>query len=351
MIRVGLVGFGMAGKVFHAPMITAVDGLELAAVVERHTRNAELMYPDITTYTSLEAMLADTTLELIVVATPNTLHVPQAHEALAAGRHVVVDKPVGITPAEIADLIAHAKEVGRYVMPYHNRRWDNGFRTLKKLLHEERLGEIVSFEATFDRWRPLPRGSAWRETAGPGSGILLDLGTHLVDEALQLFGLPLSVSAEVICERPWAVANDSFTVRLRYSHMTATLTANCLAAMPRPHYNVRGTRGGYLKWGLDPQEARLKEIFRIEEPGWGVEPSSGWGTLAIDVDGNMVSQPIEPIPGDYRLYYSGARDAIIGKAAPPVEAIDALRAAKVLDWAEQSSTEHREIVCDWESTN
>jgi scyllo-inositol 2-dehydrogenase (NADP+) len=351
MIRVGLVGYGVAGKVFHAPMITAVEGLELAAVVERHSRNAEQLYPNITTYTSLEAMLEDPSLEVIVIATPNQEHVPLAHKVLDAGRHVVVDKPVGVNSEEIAELIEHGKRVGKLVIPYHNRRWDNGFRTLKQLLREQRIGDVVYFEATFDRWRPQPRGSAWRESKVPGSGILLDLGTHLVDEALQLFGLPLSVSAEVLCERPWAVANDSFTIRLRYPRLIATLSANCLSTNSRPHYTVRGTGGGYIKWGLDPQEARLKETFRVEEPGWGVEPAENWGTLTVDVDGNIASEAIEPIPGDYRLYYVGVRDAVLGKAAQPVEAIDSWRATRVLELAEESSQERREIECDWASAN
>jgi predicted dehydrogenase len=348
MIRVGLVGFGMAGRVFHAPTITAVEGLELAAVVERSSREAEARYPGIATYPSLEAMLADESLSLIVIATPNTSHVPLAHQALAAHRHVVVDKPMAIHSNEIPALIDQARTVNRLLMPYHNRRWDNSFRTLKRLLDEQSLGRIAGFESTFDRWRPALRtGGAWREQAIPGSGILLDLGTHLVDEALQLFGLPLAVSADVACERDHAQANDSFTVRLRYESFIATLSGNCLAAVPRPHYSVRGTRGAYIKWTLDPQEAILKATGKVEEKGWGIEPESGWGILTTEADGQRINQPIEPIPGDYRLYYAAVRDAILGKAGPPATAIDAWRAAKILEWAEEGNTARREIPCNW----
>jgi scyllo-inositol 2-dehydrogenase (NADP+) len=350
MIRAGLVGFGMAGRVFHAPTLSAVEGLEFAAVVERSSRHAEQRYPGIVTYPSLEAMLADATLELIIIATPNISHAALAHLALAAGRHVVVDKPVSIASAEISELMSHAKEMDRFLIPYHNRRWDNGFRTLQKLLHEGKLGDVIWFESTFDRWRPLLRTNAWREAAGPGSGILLDLGTHLADEALQLFGLPQGVSAEVACEREHAVANDSFTVRLRYPRLTATLSGNCLAAISRPHYTVRGSKGNYVKWGLDPQEARLKETGQVEEPGWGVEPVSSWGMLAVDVEGSLITQPVEPIPGDYRLFYAGVRDAILGKSAPPVQAIDAWRVARVIEWAVESAAERREIPCSWTET-
>lgn len=348
MVRVGLVGFGMAGRVFHAPTITAAGGITLAAVVERSTREAEARYPGITTYPSLEAMLADTSLELIVIATPNSSHLPLASQALRAGRHVVVDKPVAITSSEVAVLIEEARSAGRLLIPYQNRRWDNGFRTLQQLLQQQSLGRIAGFESTFDRWRPALRSTgAWREQAVPGSGILLDLGAHLVDEALQLFGLPIAISADVACERDNAKANDSFTLRLRYAAFIATLSANCLATHSRPHYTVRGTAGGYIKWGLDPQEARLKATGKVEDPGWGEEPESQWGILSKEVDGKLVETPIQPIPGDYRLFYAGVRDAIVQGAPPPVKATDAWYTARALEWSEQSALERREIPCDW----
>lgn len=347
MIRVGLVGYGMAGRVFHAPTITAVEGLELAAVVERNSRNAEERYPGIATYTSLEGMLEDHTLQLIVIATPNTSHAPQAHQVLEAGRHVVVDKPVAIASDDIASLIDHARQVDRMLVPYHNRRWDNGFRTLQKLLLEEKLGHVAWFESTFDRWRPLLKANAWREAGGPGSGILLDLGTHLADEALQLFGLPHGVSAEVTHEREGAKADDSFTVRLRYPGLMVTLSANCLAAVSRPHYTVRGAMGAYVKWGLDPQEAILKATGKVTNSGWGEEPESKWGTLTTEVDGTLTDQRIQPIAGNYPLFYAGVRDAILGNSAPPVQAMDAWYASLVLEWAVESSQERKEIPCHW----
>jgi scyllo-inositol 2-dehydrogenase (NADP+) len=345
MIRVGLVGYGMAGRVFHAPVISAVEGLELAAVVERHSRNAEAAFPGIRTYTSLEEMLKDESLQLIVVATPNTSHAPLAHQALVAGRHVVVDKPTGITSKEIEGLIA-ATGPDRFLIPFHNRRWDNDFQTLRKLLHEEKLGTVVSLESTFLRWRPAARGT-WRDDGTDGGGILLDLGTHLADQAVQLFGLPLEISAEVTAERPDGKVNDAFTIRLYYPGNVVTLVANCLTALPRPRYTVRGTKGNYVKWGLDPQEDRLKATGKVEGSNWGVDPTSAWGTLSVDVDGSMVTHPVQPIPGDYRLYYAGVRDAILGKSAPPVLATDALHVAQILETAEQSSRDKRTLPLTW----
>jgi len=347
MIRVGLVGFGLAGRVFHAPLISAVEGLELAAVVERNTREAEKTYPGITTYSSLEGLLGDESIELIVVATPNTSHAPLAQQALEAGRHVVADKPVAITSAEIASLIRQAQKSVHYLVPFHNRRWDSDFQTLHKLLLEQKLGRVVSLESTFDRWRQLPRTQLWRESGGAGGGILLDLGTHLADQALQLFGLPEAVSGEVVCERDGAVSNDAFTVRLHYSGLVATLGANCLASLPRSRYLVRGTEGNFAKTGLDPQEARLKEDPHIEDKGWGEEPESAWGTLAVVSGDGLAVQPVPSIPGDYRRFYAGVRDAISGRAEPPVLAIDAWRTARVLEWAEESAQEKRAIACDW----
>ncbi len=350
MIRVGLVGYGLAGKVFHAPIIDAVEGLALAAVVERSTRNAEKIYPGITTHTSLEAMLDDPTIDAVVLATPNELHFPQAKQVLLAGRHVIVDKPIAAASAEIAELIALSEQQQRYLIPFHNRRWDSDFQTLLKLLHEQKLGAVVSLDSTFDRWRRKPRAGSWREEAGPSTGILLDLGTHLVDQALVLFGPPQGVSAEVLTEREVSVINDAFTIRLRYPGHLVTLGANCLSAFPRPRYSVRGTRGGFIKWGLDPQENLLKADPRVIEtkgPHWADEPASAWGTLAIDVDDSIVTQPVKPVPSDYRLYYAAVRDAILGKAAPPVPLTDAWLVARILEWAHESSQLRQEIPCDW----
>jgi len=356
MIRVGLVGFGLAGKVFHAPLVSAVEGLELAAVVERKSRIAEAAYPGITTYPSLESMLGDTTLEVIVVATPDNLHVAHATQALEARRHVVVDKPVAGTAAEVASLIKKAEGEGKLLFPFHNRRWDSDFRTLQKLLLEQKLGRIVYLESTFDRWRPHPRLAKWQEDGSTPGGVLTNLGTHLADQALVLFGPPEAISAEVTCERDGGAAFDAFTVRLYYPGKVVTLGSNYLAAIPRPRLTVRGTQGNFVKWGLDPQEARLKETGRIIEPNWGLEPASSWGTLAVEpsgepideTSGSMVTYPVKPIPGDYRIYYQGVRDAILGKSTPPVLAVDAWRTAQILEWAIESSAQRKTIQCNWE---
>ncbi len=347
-IRVGLIGFGLGGRVFHAPLIASVEGLELAAVLERSSNHAAERYPGITTYRSLEEMLADSSLELLVVTTPNGTHFELAGQILRAGRNVVVDKPMGVSSAQIAALIELAKEKHLLLAPFHNRRWDGDFLTVRNLLSDGLLGRVVHIESRFDRWRPMPlTGRFWKDDPALGGGLLLDLGSHLVDQALALFGLPQAVSAEVERERDGPGANDSFTVRLLYPAFTVTLGANNLSLPAGPRFHLRGTDGNYWKSGMDPQEAALHKVSRIDDPAWGREPAASWGTLHTGIDGGTVTRPVEPIIGNYRLYYAGIRDALLGAGPAPVTAVDAWRVARILEWAAESSERRCEIACNW----
>ncbi|HEX4031263.1 MAG TPA: Gfo/Idh/MocA family oxidoreductase [Terracidiphilus sp.] len=348
MIRVGLIGFGLGGRVFHAPLVSSVEGMELAAVLERTTNKAAARYPGLTTHRSLDEMLADSSLDLFIVSTPNGTHFNLAWQILQAGRNVVVDKPAAATSAEIAQLMRLAASKNVLFIPFHNRRWDSDFRTLKKVLHEELLGRLVSYESRMDRWRPvMPADRVWKDDPASAGGLLLDLGTHLADQALVLLGKPEAVSADLHRERDGAKTNDSFSVRLRYFGFTATLGANCLSLPAGPRFHLRGTHGNYWKSGVDPQEAALGQIARIEDPAWGREPAANYGMLHLGIDGGTVTRPVEALAGDYRLYYAGVRDALLGKTAAPVAAIDAWRVARLLEWAVESSEQREEIVCDW----
>ncbi|WP_348261514.1 Gfo/Idh/MocA family oxidoreductase [Telmatobacter sp. DSM 110680] len=348
MIRVGLVGFGMAGRVFHAPLISSVEGLELAAVVERSTDMAAERYPGITTYRSVEELLADASIKLVVVATPNSSHFPIAMQALEAAKSVVVDKPVALSSGEVVQLAELAGGIGLHVIPFHNRRFDSDFLTIRKLMDERSLGRMVHFESNFDRWRPGPSSRVWKEETDEG-GILFDLGTHLVDQALMLFGQPAAVGAEVLRERDGEGSNDAFTIRLHYfSGFSVTLGANCLSSLARPRFHLRGSKGNFWKWGLDPQEDALNNVAKITDTNWGEEPNDRWGTLSADVDGDIVTRPVPSTPGDYRLFYAGVRDLLLGDAAAaPVTPTEAWRAIRVLEWAKQSSELHRDVECDW----
>ncbi len=346
MIRAGVVGFGLGGKVFHAPLISSVEGLELAAIVERSSNKAQERYPHITTYRTLDAMLADSSLDLIVVTTPSGMHYEQARQVLDAGKNLVVDKPMCARSHEIAELIRMAAAKKVLLSAFHERRWDSEFGTIKKLLAEGTLGRLVHFESTLDRWRPTSR-VPWKDDASLGGGVLLDLGTHLVDQALAFFGKPEAVGAEVLRERDGAGADDCFTVRLRYAGISVVLACSSLSSLARPRIHLRGTKGNYWKWVPDSQEAELSKITRIDSPTWGEESAADWGTLRVDVDGGMVTQPVKPVPGDYRMYYAGVRDALLGKGPVPVAAVDAWRVARILEWAVESSEQHRDIRCEW----
>ncbi len=347
MLRVGLVGFGMAGRVFHAPLISSVEGLELAAVVERHTDHAAQRYPGITTHRSLEDLLADASIDLVVVATPSVTHFQVAQQVLGAGKNVVVDKPAAVTSDEVGQLIEFARTNGKLLIPFHNRRWDGDFLTVQKLLNEHQLGRVVSIESRFDRWNPGATRRPWKDDPAQGGGVLLDLGTHLVDQALVLCGKPLAVSADVMRERDGEGSDDAFTIRLRYAGCIITLGANALSAPAGARFHVRGTRGNFRKKGVDPQEAALNKITRISAANWGQEPPADWGLLYVDVEGGMVSRPVTSLAGDYRLFYAGVRDALLGNAPPPVSAVDAWRVLRILEWARASSAQHCEIQCDW----
>ncbi len=346
MIRAGVVGFGLGGRVFHAPLISSVEGLELAAIVERSSNKAQERYPNITTYRTLDAMLADSSLDLIVVTTPSGAHYEQARQVLEAGKNLVVDKPMCARSHEIAELIRMAAAKKVLLSAFHERRWDSEFGTIKKLLAEGTLGRLVHFESTLDRWRPASR-VPWKDDASLGGGVLLDLGTHLADQALALFGKPEAVSAEVLRERDGTGADDCFTVRLRYPGISVVVACSSLSSLARPRIHLRGTKGNFWKWVPDSQEAELSKITRIESATWGEEPAADWGTLRVDVDGGMVTQPLTPVPGDYRMYYAGIRDALLGKGPVPVAAVDAWRVARILEWAVESSQQHRDIPCDW----
>jgi predicted dehydrogenase len=346
MIRVGIVGFGMGARVFHAPLVSSVEGLELAAVVERHSDSAAERYPGIVTYRSLDALLADPTIGLFVVATPNAAHFDVARQILEAGKSVVVDKPVAITSAEIGRLMELAGRRNALLIPFHNRRWDSDFRTLEKLIREQSVGRIVHLESTFDRWSPGSARRPWKNDPAEG-GLLLDLGTHLADQALELFGVPQAVSAYMVRERDGEGAADSFTVRLIYPEFSVSLSSNALSTLSRPRFHLRGTHGNYWKWGLDTQEAALNQITRITDPKWGHEATEHWGSLRVDVDGSTITCPVPALIGDYRFFYDGVRDALLGKGSVPVSALSAWRVARVLEYAIESASQRREIVCDW----
>lgn len=344
MIEVGLIGFGLAGRAFHAPVIRAVPGLHLAAILQRSGNEAAEKYPDVRIVRTLDDLLAMKEIQLVVIATPNDTHYPLARQCLTAGRDVVVDKPFATTLEEARSLVDLAKSAGRLLTVYQNRRFDGDFQALRQLVSAGTLGRVVRFETSYDRYRPQLKPGAWRETQRPGSGILFDIAPHLIDHALVLFGLPEAVTADVRIERESAVADDAFDITLHYPNsLRAVLRSSILAAAPRPRFVVLGTQGSFVKQSFDPQEMNLRRGNIPADTAWGDEPEESWGVLTIPVRDAFEQRRIPSASCDYRDYYANVRDAILGLAKLAVPAEWALDVMRLLELARASSQERRTI--------
>ena len=338
MIEVGLIGFGLAGRAFHAPVIRSVPGLKLAAILQRSGSEAAELYPDVHIVRSLEELLSIESLRLIVIATPNDTHYSFSKKCLAAGRDVVVDKPFTTTLREATELVDIAQKSGRLLTVYQNRRFDGDFQAIIQLVSDGTLGRIVRFETSYDRFRPQLRPGAWREKRGPGTGILFDLGPHLIDHAFMLLGLPEAIAADMRMERDDAVTDDAFDIFLRYPGGTrAALRSTMLAAAPRPRFVLHSTRGGYFKHSFDPQEANLRRGYIPQDKPWGAEPEENWGVLTLNDGTNITERRIPSGTGDYRDFYANVRDAILGKAALAVTPQHALNVMRALELSRESS--------------
>jgi scyllo-inositol 2-dehydrogenase (NADP+) len=338
-IRAAVIGFGLAGQVFHTAVIDETPGLELACIVQRTGSSAAERYPRTRVARTIDEMLEDRTIELCVVATPNDTHFPLAQQCLRAGRHVVVDKPVTLNSAEAETLAVLARKEQRTFAPYHNRRWDGDFKTLRRLLTSGRLGEPRLFESHFDRFRLHPKAGAWRETKAAGGGTLFDLGPHLIDQALALFGAPTHVWADVRIAREDVAVDDTFDLQLTYAGGTQDslrvwLRASVLAASAGARFTLHGTKGSFEKWGLDPQETALKNGAQFADEGFGVDAQGDWGRFTTP-DGQVEAVPTET--GDYRGYYSNVRDAILGVAPIEVTPGAAWSVARIMEAAWESS--------------
>lgn len=340
MIDVGLIGFGLAGRAFHAQVIRAVPGLRLAAILQRGENEAAVKYPDVRVVRSIKELLAIREIRLVVIATPNETHAPIARTCLEAGRDVVVDKPFTTTLAEANELVELAKKLGRLITVYQNRRYDGDFQAIRQIVADGTLGRMVRFETNYDRFRPQLKVGAWRERIVPGAGILFDLAPHTIDHALVLFGLPEAVNADVRLERAAAVVDDAFDIMLHYSGgMRAALRSTMLAAAPRPRFVLHGTLGAFFKHTFDPTEINLRNGIVPDSGPWGWEPEKDWGVLTTVENDAVVQRRVPSASCDYRDYYVNMRDAILGKAELAVTPEHAMNVMRILEMARQSSTE------------
>lgn len=343
-IGVGVIGFGLAARVFHCPFISAVPGLALNTIVQRKGGEAAKAYPNATVVRSVAELLADPTVQLVVVATPNETHYQLATEALLAGKHVVVDKPFAASTQQAEQLIALAQKSGLVLAPFHNRRWDGDFLTVVKLLQSGELGRLVTFESHFDRYRPLLREGTWKESEGPANGLLFDLAPHLVDQAFALFGPPKTVTASVRTDRDGSKIEDAFDIALGYDRMIFWCRSSLLASDPAPRFLLHGTAGSFKKQGVDPQEPALVAGATVPKMGdgeWLAENEEMWGELTVAPSlahpGSLVKTRVRTELGDYRGFYANVRDAICGTAELKVPAAVGYQVIRVLELARASS--------------
>lgn len=339
-IRVGLVGYGFASKTFHAPLIAGTAEMELAAVSSSDAAKVHADWPSVQVVSDPQALFDDPTIQLIVIPTPNDTHFPLAKAALDAGKNVVVDKPFTVTLSQARELDALAKAKGLLLSVFHNRRWDSDFLTVKSLLADGTLGEVRFFESHFDRFR-LEVKQRWREQKGPGSGIWYDLGPHLIDQALQLFGSPVAINVDTTELRPGAQTTDYFHATLIYPQRRVVLHGSMLVAAESPRYQIHGTQGSYVKYGLDPQEDALKAGARPPQEDWGYDMRDGVVTL---VNGDVLAEKtLLTIPGNYPAYYAAIRDALNGVGENPVKAEEAIQVMELIELGLQSAEKRQTL--------
>ena len=345
-IRVGLVGYGFAGQTFHAPVLSAVSGLVLAAIASSQPQKVQAEWPSVSVEPDAAALCARSDIDLVVVATPNAQHYPIAKVALEAGKHVVVDKPFTLDAAQARDLAELATRRSRLLSVYQNRRFDADYLTLRGVLASGQIGRPVYFESHFDRFRPVVR-ERWREQAVPGAGLWVDLGAHLLDQAVQLFGRPDTLLLDTAALRDGAQVEDHFHALLRYetgpnAPLRVVLHATTLAAHAAPRYILHGTRGSYVKQGVDPQEDALRAGGRPGGGDWGVDPVPG--ELKVVAIENWVRDSTVPNRrGNYVDYYAAVRDAILGIGPNPVPPEEAVALMELLDLGAQSAREGRAL--------
>ena len=337
----------MAGQVFHAPVIASVKGLKLKAIQTTNASNIEIArkrYPAARIVSQTSALFSSEDIDLIIVATPNHTHFELAKAALEADKHVIVEKPLTVTSAEGFELVKMAEIRDKVLTVHHNRRWDSDFLTVRKVVEKKALGRLVEAEIHYDRFRPLLRGNTWKEDTLPGTGVLYDLGSHLIDQAQTLFGLPEAVTGFISTERSGGKIPDNFEVILHYKNLKVTLKSGMLVREKLPHYILLGESGTFIKYGMDVQEEALKNgAIPAQTVDWGVEPKLLWGTINTEINGLHFVGKIESEKGDYRKFYENVRDAILLKTQIEVTGTQAANTIKIIELSMQSQNERRTI--------
>jgi len=342
-INTALCSFGMSGRVFHAPFISTNPKFKLYGVLERTKKLAQEKYPDIKSFRTLEAMLADETVELVVVNTPSVTHFELAKKVIIAGKHIIVEKPFTATVAEAEELIQLASDKNVKLSVYQNRRYDSDFKTVKKILDEGLLGKIVDAEIHYDRFEPGLSSKAHKETPKAAVGSLYDLGAHLIDQALVLFGLPSAVFADLNSYRPNSKVEDFFDVKLYYNAHRVTLKSSYFVREALPGNIFHGTKGSFIKSKADVQEKELQEGKIPGLDDWGIEPEHEKGLLHTEKNGIIIREHVPSLNGNYMEYYDGIYEAIRNNTSLPVSGTDGMHVIKVIEAAIKSNKEKKRI--------
>ncbi|HMI64458.1 MAG TPA: Gfo/Idh/MocA family oxidoreductase [Cyclobacteriaceae bacterium] len=342
-IVTAILSYGMSGEVFHAPLLEVHPGFRMKTILQRKSDTSKQYYPKVTLARSLEEVLHDPEIELVIVNTTNDTHFDFTAKALEAGKHVVVEKPFTNTVEDALKLIALAKKKNKMLSVFQSRRWDGAFMTLQKIIDSAVLGKIVEYEAHYDRFRNYIAPNTWKEVPGPGSGILYNLGSHLLDQVLVLFGKPESVSARIGTQRPGGRVDDFYDLRLEYEGLNVIVKSSYLVREPGPLYIVHGVNGSFVKYGIDPQEEALKLHQIPGSPGWGTEPEKFWGKLNTEIGGLHYEGKIETLPGNLLGYYQNIYEVIREGKELTVKPEQAMQVIQLIEAAVKSNKERKLI--------
>lgn len=340
-IQTALASYGMSGSVFHAPFLDIHPMFEIRTIVERTKDNARKRYPYVHIARSFEEMLTDPEIQLVVVNTPDVTHYTYARQALLAGKNVVVEKPLVFDVKEGEELVALAKEKDLLLAVYQNRRWDGDFLTVKKVIDSGVLGRIVEFNSTYQRYRNFIQPGTWKEKADKRVGLTYNLGSHMIDQAVALFGMPTAVYADIDQVRDHSAVDDYYHIQLIYPHVKVCLRASYLMREETPRYSVHGTSGSFIKYGLDPQEELLKTGASPVGTDWGKEDEAYWGTLNTDINGLHFRGKIETIPGNYAAFYDDIYYALSNHIQPQTAAEHVLSVIRIIDAAFKSAANNK----------
>ncbi|HTD39752.1 MAG TPA: Gfo/Idh/MocA family oxidoreductase [Mucilaginibacter sp.] len=348
ILNTAIIGFGFSGETFFAPFVEANPNFNLKKIYTTdpaRVAKAKSLYPNGEIVDSTDNIMNDAAIDLVLVGTPNTSHLSLSKQALLAGKHVLVEKPFTVTTAEADELIALAKQQNRILTVHHNRRFDSGHNTVKKVIASGKLGRLVEYEVHYDRFRRELRPDAWREKPLPGSGILYDLGAHLIDGALELFGTPLEVTCIMLTQRPGLEVEDNFEIILTYpAGLKVTLKGGMLVKVPGPGTVLYGDHGTFIKYGMDVQEAALKNgLTPNNTANWGIEPESIWGKLTYEKDGKDITEVVESVTGNYQNLFQNVYEAITEGKELVVKPEQARQTIRVIELCFQSNAEKRTV--------